>query len=183
MILCRPLPSARAPRGSGTLAGVAVLCLCQGCFVAAAHVDAGYVSSTEGKAGRSGAHLRGRAALFPVAASVRGKITEDVQQIALAPELTTPLGILPVYAAAGVHLLQLEHVDGQVDYGMFSPVLEVGALYSFGERRKGFSRHLGTMVLLNATWERDFRFGDTPAESFYTINLGIGGFEASFLGL
>ena len=151
--------------------------------MAAAHVDTGYVSSAEGKSGRRGIHVRGRAALFPAAASVRGKVTEEVQQIALEPELTTPIGALPVYAAAGAHLFQLEHVDGQVDFGMFSPVLEVGVLYAFSERKSGWTARRGTLVLVNATWERDFRFGDAPAESFYTINMGIGAYEASVLGL
>lgn len=178
-----PTRSRRARRCDPALATVAASFLCQGCFLAAAHVDTGYVSSAEGKSGRRGVHLRGRAALFPAAASVRGKITEDVQQIALEPELTTPIGVLPVYAAAGAHVFQLEHVDGQVDFGMFSPVLEVGALYAFSETKTGWTKHRGTIVLVNATWERDFRFGGAPAESFYTINLGVGAFEASFLGL
>jgi len=172
-----------ARRYGWTVAALATSCLSQGCFLAAAHVDAGYVTSSEGKSGRSGLHLRGRAALFPVAASVRSKITEDVQQLALEPEITTPIGELPVYAAVGAHLFQLEHVDDQVDFGMFSPVLELGGVYSFNESNSRWTKHRGTIVLVNATWERDFRFKNTPAESFYTINLGIGGFEESFLGL
>lgn len=148
------------------------------CVVGGVHADGGYLTSSSGRSGRQGANLRARAALLPFGLSVRGKITKNVKQVALEPELVVPAPFaVPVYGALGTHLVQVDSVDGALAYGMFSPVAELGAWFPLSMHAATTGIGVaGPFVLVNGTAEYDIRFGDAPNEVFFSANAGFGFF-------
>jgi len=91
----------------------------------------------------------------------RTKFTDEVKQFAFAPHVyylhgsgTTP------YARAGANLLQLERIEGESAFGMFSPYGEAGVFVS--------------PFVFSAFAEYDWRFTHQPHEGFFGVMIGWG---------
>ncbi|MDI1480839.1 hypothetical protein QHF84_29735 [Polyangium sp. y55x31] len=144
--------------------------------------EGGFTTATTLARGRQGASIGVEAALgerrAPVVLDValRGKVTEGAGDLALfvGGLLLRRPGPVGVYVLPGVNLLQLGSADGDVSFGMFSPVAEVGMVIDLAKRRSpdGIPREPPEMLTIGTRIEYDLRATSQPHEGFWTVNVG-----------
>lgn len=143
----------------------------------------GPVMSAEGRSGRVGLEAQvhggygwgGVDAIVGLGGSARLRGTEDVQQLAGGPHLfATMLNDGPApYLRLGAHVLQLERVDGDFGFGLFSPFVELGV--NFFTALQGPLGFVGDGFSLGLWYGRDTRVTDQPSESMVGLTLGWAG--------
>lgn len=141
-----------------------------GCFSMMMDAQVGYTGSMNNSERRGVAAQAGRglsigdktAENLGLGMSVRSKIAKDLLQLDLSPHMyvlagsgTTP------YGRAGVNMLQLEKVEGDLAFGMGSPYGELGMFF--------------TPFVVSAFAEYDLRFFHQPNEGFFGVMVGLGG--------
>jgi len=143
--------------------------------------EGGFTTSTTFNAGRQGGSAGVEVAVgdryAPIAFDValRGKATANAGDAALYMGLLhihtpKPVGF---YVLGGANVLQLGRADGDVSFGMFSPVAEGGLLINAEKKvMNGMDTKLPGMVTLGVRIEYDLRFTSQPHEGFLTANLG-----------
>ncbi len=146
--------------------------LSSGCFSMVYDAQAGAVSSTRFTQGRyggavqlaAGGNLSDRdrsAESVGPGLDVRGKFTEDIQQVSFGPHLylISSSWVTP-YARAGATLLEVGSVDGAGTFGSLGPRGEVGMFF-------------GPFVISTFA-EYDLRWTSQDHEGFVGVMAGIG---------
>lgn len=106
---------------------------------------------------------------------LRGRVTPQTGDAIVNMGLGFLLPPKPVgfYVLGGANVLQLGSTDGDVSFGMFSPVGEMGVIIKAQKDKNPKDPPNGTnAVTLGTRIEYDFRFTHQPNEGFLTFNLG-----------
>lgn len=144
--------------------------------------EGGFTTATTLARGRQGGAVGVEAAIggehdalaFDVA--LRGKVTEGAGDVALflgGLHLRRPDPVA-LYLLGGVNLLQLGSADGEVSFGMASPVAEIGMVIDIANRKtaNGLRLESPDVLTVGTRIEYDVRFTTQPNEGFWTVNVG-----------
>ncbi|MDC3962768.1 hypothetical protein [Polyangium jinanense] len=144
--------------------------------------EGGFTTSTTLARGRQGGSVGLEAAIggehdrVALDVALRAKVTEGAGDASLFIGGLRLLRPDPggLYLLGGVNVLQLGSADGDVSFGMFSPVAEVGLAIDFRNRKTSNRLRLESpeMLTLGTRIEYDLRFTSQPNEGFWTVNLG-----------
>lgn len=165
-------------RRSGGLVAAAIAALC-GCTTVF-QGQGGYFAPTSSREGHRGAaaqasfHAVSRDEqrwTLGVGWCVRGKFADELIQGAIATEaiaLAAPGGVAVPYLRGGMHVVQVEQVDGEAAFGMFSPYAEAGVML----RVRRFANGDRWFVTVGAAIEYDVRFSDADDGGYFMLLVG-----------
>jgi hypothetical protein len=166
---------------------LAALVLLSGCSMLA-QIEGGYQAPFDGEEGRAGtavnAHLGSGVEGVPAGLDLglRTKLASDAAQVAFSAGgyFFTPPALAGAYGRAGIHILQLESLDGTFQAGAGSPFLELGVMvypsaFTAKDRfRREISKRGGFFFSVSAVIEYDIRFTSAPNQAVGGLLVGVG---------